>query len=291
MLRFGNRTTEMNGVHWRWQFGVRLMLAEYSPCNQRYLAASPMTHNNPLIERLDWFVTLGREECEVIASLTKTRRIARASETLCHEGIQPSGIYLIVSGVGFRYRYLPNGRRQILGYLLPGDLCDTQFVILNECDHNVGLLCDSEVAMISPSVLMSAMVQYPKIERALLMTSLVEAAMMREWLLNVGQRDACQKLAHFFCEISARINSLANRRVAQGYDIPLTQLDLADTMGLTVVHVNRVLQQFRRDGLINWSRRHFEILNNERLEQIAGFDPSYLRIGNARVEPRLCAYG
>ena len=71
----------------------------------------------------------------------------------------------------------------------------------------------------------------------------------------------------------------------------MTQLDLADTMGLTVVHVNRVLQQFRRDGLINWSRRHFDVLDWARLEQIAGFDPAYLRLGAVRSEPKLCAYG
>lgn len=246
---------------------------------------------NPLTERIKRFVTLDAQECEVIAALTKTRRTARSTETLCHEGSRPSGVYMIVKGVGFRYRHLSNGRRQILGYLLPGDLCDTQFLILSECDHSVGVLCDTEVAVISPQTLMSVMVQYPRIERALLMMAMVEVAMLREWLLNVGQRDAYQKMAHFFCETSTRLNELADRPDEQRFDMPLTQLDLADTMGLTVVHVNRVLQQFRRDGLINWSRRHFDILDPVRLEQIAGFDPTYLRTNLVRTEPTMCAYG
>ena len=271
--------------------GVVVMLADYGSF-QRNCAPSPAASPlHPLIERISHFVTLSNQERDIVASLTKTRRIARATETLFHEGSRPSGVYMIVSGAGFRYRYLPNGRRQILGYLLPGDLCDTQFVILRKCDHNVGLLCESEVAIISPSALMSAMVQFPRIERALLMMAVVEAAMLREWLLNVGQRDAREKLAHFFCETSSRLNALPDHRDDQRFDISMTQLDLADTVGLTVVHVNRVLQQFRRDGLIKWSRRHFNILDPVRLEQIAGFDPAYLQIGNVRAEPTLCAYG
>ncbi len=237
------------------------------------------------------FVTLGVEEIDAIETMCSNRRIARAHEMLVSEGARPDRVYLVMSGVAFRYRFLANGRRQIFGYLLPGDLCDTQFVILNEADHNVGLLCDSEVAVIPLSVLMRTMVAYPKIERALLMMSLVDAAMLREWLLNVGQRDAFQKLAHFFCELSARYDSLGLHEDAKGFSIPLTQIELADTMGLTVVHVNRMLQRFRHEGLLNWSRRRVDILDYPRLEYLAGFDASYLRLEHKRVEPQLCAYG
>ena len=246
---------------------------------------------NPLIERLGTFVTLDAEEREAVAAMCGSRRTIRASDTLVREGSRPERICLILKGVAFRYRYLANGRRQIFGYLLPGDLCDTQFVVLNECDHNIGLLCDTEVAVISLPALMGVMVKYPRIERALLMMSMVEAAMLREWLLNVGQRDACQKLAHFFCELSARYGSLGLHDENRGFTIPLTQIDLADTMGLTVVHVNRILQRFRREGLLNWSRRHVEILDYPQLKHLAGFDAAYLRLHHVRSEPRLCAYG
>ncbi len=246
---------------------------------------------NPLVERLDMFVTLGAEERAAIAAMTCARRTYRAHETLVREGCRPDRVCLILSGAAYRYRYLANGRRQIFGYLLPGDLCDTQFVILNESDHNVGLLCDTEVATLSLSALMAAMVKYPRIERALLMMSLVDAAMLREWLLNVGQRDAFQKLAHFICELSARFHAIGIHDATSGFSIPLTQIELADTMGLTVVHVNRILQRFRREGLVNWSRRHFEILDYPQLEHLAGFDPSYLRLREARSEPKLLAYG
>lgn len=272
--------------------GFSSMLVEHpsSGCSR-----APSQHlrepTNPLIKRLNMFVTLDAEERDLVAAMTSMRRVLRAGETLVREGSRPDRVYLILSGAAFRYRYLPNGRRQIFGYLLPGELCDTQFVILNESDHNVGLLCDTEVAVISLPALMNAMVQHPRIERALLLMALVDGAMLREWLLNVGQRDACRKLAHFFCEISARFNAFGELDVDNELTIPLTQIDLADTMGLTVVHVNRILQRFRREGLLNWSRRHFDILDRSRLEHLAEFDPAYLRLSDVRVEPKLCAYG
>ncbi len=268
------------------------MLVEYlSPNHDRSPSQHPPVPANPLTERLNMFVMLGAAEREAVSAMCVKRRMVRANETLVHEGSRPDRVCLIMSGVAFRYRHLANGRRQIFGYLLPGDLCDTQFVILNDCDHNIGVLCDTEIAVISLSALMNTMVSYPKIERALLMMSLVDAAVLREWLLNVGQRDAFQKLAHFFCELSARYASLGLHEEGTGFSIPLTQIELADTMGLTVVHVNRILQRFRHEGLLNWSRRHVDILDYPRLEYLAGFDANYLRLEQKRVEPQLCAYG
>jgi CRP-like cAMP-binding protein len=249
----------------------------------------PHLRPQPLTERLDTLVGLNTEERHVIATLTASRRVLRAKEIIVHEGTRPDRIYLIVRGVAFRYRYLANGRRQIFGYLLPGDLCDTHFVILNESDHNVGLLSDTEVAVIPLAPFMNAMVKYPRIERALLMMSLVDAAMLRESLLNVGQRDAFQKLAHFFCELGVRLNALGIHDATHGFSIPLTQTELADTMGLTVVHVNRILQRFRREGLLSWSRRHFDVVDWPRLRDLAGFDGSYLRLPEATVQLPMAA--
>jgi CRP-like cAMP-binding protein len=125
---------------------------------------------------------------------------------------------------------------------------------------------------------MKTMVQFPSIERGLLRMSLVEAATAREWLLNVGQHDALQKLGHLFCELSKRFEVTEKAAPDDGVDIPLTQRDLADTMGLTMVHTNRVLQRLRREGLLEWSRQHFRILDFQRLAGLSGFDPHYLRL-------------
>lgn len=256
-----------------------------SPHRSVLLAEPTREPRNPLIERLSMFVTLGPDERAAIEAMTRIRRAIGSGEMLAREGSRPNHVCLILDGVGYRHRYSSDGRRQILGYLLPGDLCDTQFVICNKCDHNVGMLCNSQIAVIPVTTLMRTMVQFPVIERGLLMMSLVDAATAREWLLNVGQRDAFQKLAHFFCELSKRFQACGNQGPEDGIDIPLTQRELADTMGLTVVHVNRILQRLRKEGLLNWSRQHFRILDFQRLAQLSGFDPHYLRLNHGLQNP------
>jgi CRP-like cAMP-binding protein len=233
---------------------------------------------NPLIKRLSMFVPLGPDEQAAIEAITRGHRAIGSGEMLVREGSRPDRVCLILDGAAYRHRYLSDGRRQILGYLLPGDLCDTQFIICNECDHMVGMLCNSQIAIIPIAALIETMVRFPLIERGLLMMSLVEAATAREWLLNVGQRDAFQRLGHLFCELSKRFEVFGKARSEDGVDIPLTQRDLADTMGLTTVHVNRVLQRLRREDLLELSRKHFRILDFERLSELSGFNPRYLRL-------------
>lgn len=244
-----------------------------------------------LIDRIGKFVSLEAGDTAAIHHITRHRRQMSAQQTLVHEDRRPDNIYLLLSGIAIRYRYLVDGRRQVFGYLLPGDLCDTHFVISNNCDHHVSLLSDADVALIAPAELMATMVNHPRIERALLMMSLVDAAILRECLLNLGQREAFEKLAHFFCEITARLESTGLVNSDGSFSLPLTQTDLADTMGLTVVHVNRVLRRFRDEGLLCWSRRRVTILDRARLELAADFNDAYLHLGKCRTEPQLCAYG
>ena len=246
---------------------------------------------NLLIDRICKFVSLDEADMAAIRHITRHRRQMSAQETLVYEDRRPENIYLLMSGIAIRYRFLVDGRRQIFGYLLPGDLCDTHFVISNNCDHHVSLLSDANVAVIAPADLMATMVGHPRVERALLLMSLVDAAILRECLLNLGQRDAFEKLAHFFCEITARLAAVDLVNSDGSFSLPLTQNDLADTMGLTVVHVNRVLRRFRDEGLLCWSRRRVTILDRARLELAADFHDAYLHLGKCRTEPQLCAYG
>ena len=245
---------------------------------------APFFPINPLTKRLSMFVNLGPEQRIALEAMCSTRRIFQTHDSLVREGSRPNRVYVILSGVAYRYRYLVNGRRQILGYLLPGDICDTQFLVLNECDHNVGVLCDTEVAVISLHAMMNVVVQFPTIERALQLMSITDAAMLRQWLLNVGQRDAGQKIAHFLCEMSARYRALGLSDDTGDLLLPITQIELADTIGLTVVHVNRILQGFRRVGMVNWSRHNVRILDHAELERIADFDATYFQL-RGRVSP------
>jgi CRP-like cAMP-binding protein len=227
----------------------------------------------------------------VLGSLGRTRRSLQAGETLVHEGCRSPVVFLILSGIAFRYKLLPNGRRQIFGYLLPGDLCDAEFTLDSYCDHSVELLTDVEVALISISELQTVILDRPMIARALKQTAAVEAAILREWLLNLGQRNAFERIAYFFCEMAARLHGSAGLSTKESLPFPFTQIELADTVGLTVVHVNRCLQRFRREKLIAWHRRRVAILDVDRLQQIAGFDGSYLKLGDVITMPecRVCA--
>lgn len=258
-----------------------------NPGAEAFVAEVP---TSPIVRKLAKFVDLPPEEVAALDSLSHNRKKFMAGETLVRQGSKPFSVFLILAGIAYRYKYLPNGKRQIFGYLLTGDVCDAHFVLSRHSDHDIGLLTDAEVAMIPMHELTAVIAQYPNVRRAMVKVTLVEDAILREWLLNVGQRSAPQKLAHFICEISERLLGVGNINPDGSFEVPLTQLDVADTMGLTVVHVSRCLQKFRREGLVDWSRRQLTILDLPRLRQVAGFDPGYLHIRADDAHSRDSAY-
>lgn len=247
--------------------------------------------SDPLFRKLARFTTFDEADVQAIANLTRRRRSFKAHDTIVFQDSRQSAVHVVLSGVAFRCRHLPNGRRQIFGFLFPGDLCDAHFVIANECDYSLCLFTDAVVAQIPLSELMSVMVAHPKIERALLMSALVDTQIMREWLVNVGQRDGLQRMAHFFCEMATRLQDLGLSNADGTVTIPVTQFDLADTLGMTPVHVNRVIQRLRRDGLLIWKNRQLTIINTHLLERMAGFDRRYLGQQVQPVCPSVSAYG
>ena len=236
------------------------------------------THPNPLVTKLETFAQLGAEDIGAIEALSRNPKPYRAEQVLIHEGSSIGHVCLIVEGLACRYKLLPGGRRQIMGYLIPGDLCDVHFVVFNKPDHSVALVGDSTVVKIPTHKIMELIVRYPRIERALSLASLIDNAILREWLLNIGQRDALQKLSHLFCEMSVRLKAIGRVHEDGSFDLPANQVTLADTIGLTSVHINRTLQRLRTDGLIRLRHRRLTILDMNRLAAIAGFDESYLRM-------------
>lgn len=246
---------------------------------------SPVTAIAPrasaLLTKLSAFGQLGVNEIEALNLLSRNAKPMRSEQMLVHEGSPTNSIYLIVSGLACRYKMLCDGRRQILGYLLPGDLCDIHFAIVNKPDHSVALLGDSSVAQIPISRITELMLRYPRISRALTLASLIDSVILREWLLSVGQRDAMQKLCHFFCEMAVRLEAIGEIDEDGSFELPVNQVTLADTLGLTPVHINRTLQRLRNEGLIRLCQRRLAILNRERLATIAGFDGAYLQLGLA----------
>ena len=240
-----------------------------------------------VIRKLGRFVPLNDEEREALRQLARTaRRLSRGTD-LISEGDKPVSVFLLLEGWAYRYKSMVDGGRQIMAYLLPGDLCDVQIFLFEEMDHSIGLLSDALVAKIPAAEMLELMDRFPRIERALMWATLVDEATLREWLLNVGQRDALQRLAHLFCELCVRLSVVKLVDETDTFALPLTQAEMADTTGMTTVHVNRSLQRLRQDGLIVSKDGKLTILDFDRLAHIAGFNATYLHTDGPSVEQKL----
>jgi CRP-like cAMP-binding protein len=240
-----------------------------------------------LIAKLGRFVPLNDQEREALLHVSRKARLLRRGTDLISEGDKPTSVFLLLEGWAYRYKSMVNGGRQIMAYLLPGDLCDVQIFLFEEMDHSIGLLSDALVAKIPASEVLDLMDRFPRIERALMWATLVDEATLREWLLNVGQRDALQRLAHLFCELCVRLSVVNLVDESETFSFPLTQAELADTTGMTTVHVNRSLQRLRKEGLIVTKSGKLTIVDFKRLAEISGFNSTYLHIDGPPVEQKL----
>jgi CRP-like cAMP-binding protein len=227
---------------------------------------------------LEAFAKLSQQDRDLIDRLSnKNIREVSARRDIIREGERPGAVILILEGWACRYKQLPDGRRQIVHFFLPGDLCDANIFILKEMDHSIGAITRVRFSEISPTDFEEMMAQSPRITRALWQNELVNAAVAREWVANVGQRTAYEALAHIFCEMFLRLKS-AGLAEGDSCEWPLTQSDLADATGLTAVHVNRTLQELRRAGLIELSGKRLTILNLPMLMRVSLFNPNYLHL-------------
>jgi len=182
-----------------------------------------------------------------------------------------------MDGWGARYKSLPDGKRQIVSIFLPGDFCDVNVYILRHMDHSICAITRMKVAMITPEEMNALTTERPRLSQALWWHELVNAAVQREWTLNLGQRTAYERLGHLLVELYVRLRAIG-RAKHNRCEFPLTQNDLADATGLTAVHVNRTLQELRGDGLIELERRQLHILDLERLMDASMFNPNYLHL-------------
>lgn len=240
--------------------------------------------------RLEAFTRLSSEDRAVIATISHVSRIIPPRHDLIREGEKPRFVHLMVDGWACRYKALPDGRRQIVAFFVPGDFCDLNVYVLKEMDHGIGAITRLSVADISREEMDSVTAAHPRITQALWWESLVQVAIQREWTLNVGQRSAYERIAHLLVELYLRLKAVGLARDGS-CDFPLTQNDLADATGLTPVHVNRTLQDLRRDDLILLEHKRLTIPDVRRLMQVATFNPNYLHLGHegraldARLEP------
>ena len=232
-----------------------------------------------LAHRLDAFTRLSPDDKAAIAQLSKVARVVQPRRDLIREGETPKFVYLMVDGWACRCKTLPDGRRQIVAFFIPGDFCDLNVYILKEMDHSIGAITRLSVADISRDDMDALTSRHPRITQGLWWEALVNAAIQREWTLNIGQRTAYERIAHLLAELHIRLKTVG---LAQNgsCDFPLTQTDIADATGLTPVHVNRTLQELRRDDLIILERRQLTIPDLRKLMDAAMFNPNYLHLGH-----------
>lgn len=233
--------------------------------------------HNILIRKLSHGAELTGDDRGRLEDLVGRSRRVEARSDVISDGDIPGDVHLILEGFACRYKIMPDGRRSIMAYLVPGDFCDLHVAILGSMDHSIGTMTACTLVEIPRATIEELSAKHPQIMRAMWWATLVDEATLRHWLVNIGRRPADQRLAHLLCEFYVRLNAVG---VAgdRSYQLPLTQEDIADTLGISTVHVNRVLQRLRAKGLVTLQSRALTIPDYGRLEAFADFDPAYLHL-------------
>jgi CRP-like cAMP-binding protein len=199
------------------------------------------------------------------------------------EGDRPDRSCLIVSGFAFRQKIIVTGARQILSVHIPGDFVDLEASLLNLADHNVQALTRCELAVIARADIRALMEGHPTVAMALWVDTLIDASIFREWIANVGRRDARARIAHLLCEFARRLE-VAGLAEDDRYELPMTQEQLGDAAGITSVHVNRVLRELDKEGVISRTNRLVSIRDWATLRSIADFNETYLHLDQVHRE-------
>lgn len=234
-----------------------------------------MIETTPLVRKLGAFVALSDAELSVLASLHKRRRSFVAGRDLFHQGQSDQSAFILASGWACSYKLLEDGQRQIVDFQIPGDFLGLRSVLLHVSDHSIEPVTDIEVTEVHVADLLDAFAQTPRLATAVLWAASRDEAMVVEHLVDIGRRDATERMAHFLLELGARL-ALVGLGSKEGYACPLTQYLLADALGLSAVHVNRVLRQLREDGMVTFRDGMVVFDDYDKLAQFAQFDPSYM---------------
>lgn len=236
----------------------------------------PQTPNlQLLVQRLDALSPLDADDKAAIAALPHTLKTVRAHEYIVREGARAENSCLLRSGFATRHKIVADGGRQIVSVHMMGDMVNLQNSLLKTADHSVQALTDAEVALIPGTAIVALAATRPAVAIAMWLDTLVDGAIFREWIANVGRRDARARTAHVLCEFALR-QEKAGLATRNQYDLPMTQEQLGDALGLTSVHVNRTLKALEAARLIARDKRTVTISDWDALRKVGDFDPSYL---------------
>lgn len=235
-----------------------------------------------LMAKLEARDVLSDDEKAGLAEAGSINKTYRAGEHLVREGDRQKESILLLTGMSARYNDLEDGRRQITALQIAGDFVDLHSLLLHKMDHGIVALTDCTVRLFPHEALRAITERFPHLTRLLWLSTLIDSAIHRRWLVAMGRLPSTAHLAHLLCEVATRLR-VVGLVEADSFDFPLTQTNLADMMGLSIVHVNRVVQELRSMGLIAWAQRRLTILDWPRLRALAEFNPDYLHLER---EPR-----
>lgn len=205
---------------------------------------------------------------ERVETVPARKVVSRRGDRLYHST-------LLVEGFMCRYMDARDGYRQLLSYQVPGDFVDLHGFATRYIDHDIAAISDATVAFVPHERLEAILAERPHLTRQLWFSTMLDAAMHREWVFRIGRLDAIGRLAHFLCETHCRMTAVG-RTDGGSFDLPMTQQDLGEAVGLTSVHVNRVIRRLREEGLVIVSRGKVEIRDLGRLARLGEFDHDYL---------------
>lgn len=230
---------------------------------------------NRFINKLRGFSELGAKDIEVLVAATSRPRTSKAKHDLIREGDRPGPVFVILEGWACRYKILPSGTRQVLAYLMPGDCCDLHVGLLAEMDHSIQTITAATFCKINRADMDKMLAQHPRIAKAMYVSQLVDEGTMRAWITSMGRRASIERVAHLMCELYIRARNIGLTSEPT-FALPLSQLLLADSLGMTPVHLNRVLKELRTRKAMTITRGSVVLSDLPQLVRMAGFDENYL---------------
>ena len=230
---------------------------------------------NRFIEKLQGLADLTDRDVRALEVVTSRPQTFGPRKDLIREGDQPGPVFIVLDGWAIRYKVLPSGSRQVMAFMMPGDACDLHINMLAEMDHSIQTVTHSKVVKIPGEVMGELMTAHPSIARAMYVAQLVDEGTLRAWIVSLGRRSSAERAAHLLLELYIRGVRIGAAK-GNAIELPLSQAVLADALGMTPVHINRMLQDFRRSGAVELQRGVLRILDPAALTQISGFDENYL---------------
>jgi CRP-like cAMP-binding protein len=241
------------------------------------MPASDFDVTEPFVRRIATVIRISDEEKSAIRKLPIRRTEIKADQDVVRQGESPTRMFFIVEGMTATYKIVSDSRRQIVGFHLPGDAPDLQSVHLRSLDVSIATITPSTIGFVTHTAILEVCDRFPRLTSAFWRHTLVDAAIFREWMANIGQRSALSRIAHLLCELVVRFRAVG----AAGADtihFPITQAEIGDAMGLSSVHVNRSLMQLRAKGYFILQDSTLQLLDWEGLQIAGDFSPEYLHL-------------